>query len=128
MLDSAIEEMLRFWPPVIYFRRTAIRDLTLAGRLIRAGDKVVVYHAAANRAPSVFPDPDRFDIARAPNDHVSFGFGPHFCLGAHLARAQFRAIFRELLSWDVELAGAPSRLTSNFQNGLKHLPIRLRPR
>ncbi|MFB4285433.1 cytochrome P450 [Nonomuraea sp. MTCD27] len=128
LLDSAIEEMLRFWPPVMHFRRTAARDLTLAGQPVRAGDKVVVYHASANRDPSVFPDPDRFDIARTPNDHVSFGFGPHFCLGAHLARAQFRSVFRELLAWDVELAGSPRRLTSNFQNGLKHLPVRLRRR
>ncbi|WP_223166300.1 cytochrome P450 [Nonomuraea sp. SYSU D8015] len=125
LLDSAIEEMLRFWPPVMHFRRTATRDLTLGGHDIRAGDKVVVYHVSANRDPSVFPDPDRFDIARTPNDHVSFGFGPHFCIGAHLARAQMRSIFRELLAWDVELAGAPQRLTSNFQNGLKHLPVRL---
>ncbi|MFC5822252.1 cytochrome P450 [Nonomuraea insulae] len=128
LLDSAIEEMLRFWPPVMHFRRTATRDLTLAGRPIRAGDKVVVYHAGANRDPAVFPDPDRFDIARTPNDHVSFGFGPHFCLGAHLARAQFRSVFRELLAWDVEPAGTARRLTSNFQNGLKHLPVRLRHR
>lgn len=128
LLDSAIEEMLRFWPPVMHFRRTATRDLTLAGRPVRAGGKVVVYHASANRDPSVFPGPDRFDIARTPNDHVSFGFGPHVCLGAHLARAQFRALFGELLAWDVELAGSPRRLTSNFQNGLKHLPVRLRRR
>ncbi|NJP93595.1 cytochrome P450 [Nonomuraea sp. FMUSA5-5] len=126
LLGSAIEEMLRFWPPVMHFRRTATRDLTLAGRRIRAGEKVVVYHASANRDPAVFPGPDRFDITREPNDHVSFGFGPHFCLGAHLARAQFRSLFRELLSWEVELAGTPRRLTSNFQNGLKHLPVRLR--
>ncbi|MBE1585964.1 cytochrome P450 [Nonomuraea angiospora] len=126
LLGSAIEEMLRFWPPVMHFRRTATRDLTLDGRRIRAGDKVVVYHASANRDPSVFPDPDRFDVSRAPNDHVSFGFGPHFCLGAHLARAQFRSVFTGLLrEWDVELAGSPRRLTSNFQNGLKHLPVRL---
>ncbi|MEV6035880.1 cytochrome P450 [Nonomuraea sp. NPDC052116] len=126
LLGSAIEEMLRFWPPVMHFRRTATRDLTLGGRRILAGDKVVVYHASANRDPSVFPDPDRFDIARTPNDHVSFGFGPHVCLGAHLARAQFRSAFTELLrEWDVEPAGSPRRLTSNFQNGLKHLPVRL---
>ncbi|MEU4226133.1 cytochrome P450 [Nonomuraea sp. NPDC026600] len=125
LLGSAVEEMLRFWPPVMDFRRTATRDLTLGGRSVRAGEKVVVYHASANRDPSVFPDPDRFDVARTPNDHVSFGFGPHFCLGAHLARVQFRALFTELLAWDVELAGAPVRLTSNFQNGLKHLPVRL---
>ncbi|PZG14637.1 cytochrome P450 [Nonomuraea aridisoli] len=125
LLGSAIEEMVRHWPPVMHFRRTATRDLTLAGRPIRAGDKVVVHHVSANRDPAVFADPDRFDIARSPNDHVSFGFGPHFCLGAHLARAQFRAVFTELLSWEVSLAGAPRRLTSNFQNGLKHLPVRL---
>ncbi|MEO3868972.1 cytochrome P450 [Nonomuraea sp. B12E4] len=125
LLDSAVEEMLRHWPPVMDFRRTATRDLTLGGMRIRAGDKVVVYHAAANRDPSVFPDPDRFDITRTPNDHVSFGFGPHFCLGAHLARAQLRSVFKELLAWDVEPAGPPRRLTSNFQNGLKHLPVRL---
>lgn len=128
LLGPAVEEMLRFWPPVIHFRRTATRDLTLGGRRVRAGEKVVVYHASANRDPSVFPDPDRFDVARTPNDHVSFGSGPHVCLGAHLARVQLRAVFAELLTWDVMLAGDPVRLTSNFQNGLKHLPVRLRPR
>jgi cytochrome P450 len=128
LLDSAVEEMLRFWPPVMDFRRTATRDVTLDGRGIGAGQKVVVYHASANRDERVFPDPDRFDITRAPNDHVSFGFGPHFCLGAHLARVQMRAIFRELLDLDVERIGDPVRLTSNFQNGLKHLPVRLRHR
>jgi cytochrome P450 len=128
LLDSAIEEMLRFWPPVMDFRRTATRDVTIDGHQINAGQKVVVYHASANRDEDVFPAPDRFDITRTPNDHVSFGFGPHFCLGAHLARVQMRAIFRELLDLDVERAGAPVRLTSNFQNGLKHLPVRLRHR
>ncbi|MFI7440268.1 cytochrome P450 [Nonomuraea indica] len=128
LLGPAVEEMLRFWPPVIHFRRTATRDLTLGGRRVRAGEKVVVYHASANRDPSVFPEPDRFDVARTPNDHVSFGSGPHVCLGAHLARVQLRAVLAELLSWDVTLAGDAVRLTSNFQNGLKHLPVRLRPR
>src|SRR5918999_930298 len=128
MLDSAVEEMMRFWPPVMDFRRTATRDVTLDGHHIGAGQKVVVYHASANRDERVFPDPDRFDITRSPNDHVSFGFGPHFCLGAHLARVQMRAIFRELLDLDVERTGDPVRLTSNFQNGLKHLPVRLRHR
>ncbi|SEL04444.1 Cytochrome P450 [Nonomuraea pusilla] len=128
LLGPAVEEMLRFWPPVMDFRRTATRDLTLGGTRIRAGEKVVVYHASANRDETVFSDPDRFDVTRSPNDHVSFGFGPHVCLGAHLARVQMRAVFGELLSWDVEPAGPPERLTSNFQNGLKHLPVRLRPR
>ena len=128
LLGSAVEEMLRFWPPVMDFRRTATREVTLGGQTIRAGEKVVVYHASANRDEDVFADPDRFDITRDPNDHVSFGFGPHFCLGAHLARVQMRAIFGELLGLDVERTGEPVRLASNFQNGLKHLPVRLRKR
>ena len=128
LLDSAIEEMLRYWPPVMDFRRTATRDLTLGGRQMARGQKVVVYHAAANRDPAAFPDPDQFDITRSPNDHVSFGFGPHFCLGAHLARLQMRAIFRELVHLDIDRTGDPVRLASNFQNGLKHLPVRLRAR
>jgi len=128
VLNPAVEEMLRFWPPVMDFRRTATRDVTLGGQEISAGEKVVVYHASANRDGTVFPDPDRFDITRTPNDHVSFGFGPHFCLGAHLARTQMRALFKQVLARlpDVALAGEPVRLTSNFQNGLKHLPIRWR--
>ncbi len=128
LLAPAVEEMLRFWPPVMDFRRTATRDLELGGQPIRAGDKVVVYHASANRDETVFPDPDRFDITRSPNDHASFGFGPHVCLGAHLARTQMRAVFAELLRWDVRLDGEPVRLVSNFQNGLKHLPVLLESR
>ncbi|MGH8976409.1 MAG: cytochrome P450 [Acidimicrobiia bacterium] len=128
LLNPAVEEMLRFWSPVIHFRRTATRDAVLGSQDIRAGEKVVVYHASANRDETVFPDPDGFDVARSPNDHVAFGFGPHFCLGAHLARTQMRAIFRQVLARmpGVALAGEPVRLTSNFQNGLKHLPVRWR--
>jgi cytochrome P450 len=125
LLDSAIEEMLRYWPPVIDFRRTATQDVKLGSQQIRAGEKVVVYHASANRDETVFDDPDAFDITRVPNDHVSFGFGPHFCLGAHLARVQMRAIFHELLPLRIEPVGPPVRLESNFQNGLKHLPVRI---
>lgn len=127
LLPTAVDEMLRYWPPVMDFRRTATRDLALSGREIKAGDKVVVYHASANRDETVFPDPDRFDVSRTPNDHVSFGFGPHFCLGAHLARTQMRAVFRELLPLRIERTGPAVRLASNFQNGLKHLPVRLTP-
>jgi len=123
LLPTAIEEMLRYWPPVMDFRRTATQDLTLSGQPIRAGEKVVVYHASANRDETVFPSPDTFDITRTPNDHVSFGFGPHFCLGAHLARTQMRAIFTHLLPLNLTQTGAPVRLASNFQNGLKHLPL-----
>jgi cytochrome P450 len=129
LLPTAIEEMLRYWPAVIHFRRTATRDVDLEGIAIGAGDKVAVYHCAANRDPAVFADPDRFDIRRTPNDHVTFGAGPHFCLGAHVARAQMRAIFSESLGRlpGLELAGEPERLQSNFQNGVKHLPVRWTP-
>lgn len=126
LLPGAIEELLRYWPPVIHFRRTAVVDCELGGQPIRAGDKVAVYHLAANRDPAVFDDPHRFDITRTGNDHVSFGFGPHFCLGAHLARVQMRAMIGEILSQlgRVELDGDPVRLQSNFQMGLKSLPVR----
>ena len=126
LLPSAIEEMLRYSPPVIHFRRTATEDIDLGGTKIRKGDKVVVYHAAANRDPRVFEDPDKFDIERNPNDHVTFGAGPHFCLGAHLARIQMTAIFNQALTRlpNLSLNGEPEHLVSNFQNGLKHLPIK----
>ncbi|MBD0673199.1 cytochrome [Streptomyces sp. CBMA156] len=127
---SAVDELLRFWPPVLEFRRTATRDVALGGQPIRRGDKVVVYHASANRDESVFSDPDRLDITRTPNDHVSFGFGPHFCLGAQLARIQMSALIRRVIAElpGLELApgAAPTRLVSNFQNGLKTLIIRWR--
>ena len=129
LLPRAVEEMLRFWPPVIHFRRTATVDTELAGTPIGAGDKVAVYHLAANRDPAVFDDPHRFDITRADNDHVSFGFGPHFCLGAHLARLQMRSMVGEILDQlgPLELDGEPLRLQSNFQQGLKALPVRWSP-
>ena len=126
LLPSAVEEMLRWWTPVMHFRRTAAADTELAGVKIAAGDKVVVWFSAANRDPDVFPHPDTFDPARSPTDHLSFGHGPHFCLGAHLARVQMRAIFNAVLDlWgEAEPAGAPIRLRSNFQNGIKSLPVR----
>jgi cytochrome P450 len=126
LLPSAVEEMLRWWCPVMHFRRTATADTRLSDVDIRAGDKVVVWFSAANRDPAVFAAPDAFDIGRTPNDHLTFGHGPHFCLGAHLARVQLRAMFGAVLDQlgFVELAGEPVRLRSNFQNGLKSLPIR----
>ncbi|MFI8455957.1 cytochrome P450 [Kitasatospora sp. NPDC085464] len=127
---SAVDELLRFWPPVVEFRRTAARDVELGGQVIRGGDKVVVYHASANRDDSVFSGPDRLDITRTPNDHVSFGFGPHFCVGAQLARIQMSALLRRIIAElpDLELTPgvSPTRLVSNFQNGLKGLSIRWR--
>ena len=127
LLPGAIEEMLRFVPPVVHFRRTASRDVELGGCAVRAGDKVVVFHVAANRDPAVFAEPDRFDIERSPNDHLTFGAGPHFCLGAHLARRQMSAMFAESLwrmpNLRLDPTGRPERLLSNFQHGFKHLPV-----
>lgn len=125
LLPSAIEEMLRFWPPVIHFRRTATRDIELGGQTIGIGDKVAVYHVAANRDPAVFTNPHRFDITRSESEHVSFGFGPHFCIGSHLARLQMRSMLGEILGQlgRLSLDGEPVRLRSNFQQGLKSLPV-----
>jgi cytochrome P450 len=126
LLPGAVEEMLRWWTPVMHFRRTAVSGFRLSDVDIRAGDKVVVWFSSANRDEAVFASPDSFDITRTPNDHLTFGHGPHFCLGAQLARVQMRAMFAAVLDLlgEVELAGEPVRLRSNFQNGLKRLPIR----
>lgn len=126
LLGPAVEEMLRWWTPVMCFRRTATADTELGGARIRAGDKVVVWFSSANRDERVFADPDRFDITRQSSDHLSFGHGPHYCLGAHLAKVQLRALFTALFDvlGEVEPAGDPVRLRSNFQNGVKRLPIR----
>jgi cytochrome P450 len=125
LMPGAVEEMLRWWTPVMTFRRTATADCELGGQRIRAGDKVVVSFASANRDEAVFGDPDRFDIRRQPNPHLVFGHGPHFCLGSHLARTQMRALFEEVLARTSTLAfaGEPCYLRSNFQRGVKRLPI-----
>ncbi len=130
LLPAAIEELLRWWTPVMTFRRTATADCHLAGVAIRAGQKVVVSFTSANRDEAVFVDPDRLDIRRSPNPHLAFGFGPHFCLGAHLARVQMRALFGEILSRMGRLQpdGEPVWLQSNFQRGVKRLPVRWSPR
>ncbi|QGV82932.1 cytochrome P450 [Streptomyces ficellus] len=126
-VDTAVEELLRVHPPVLHFRRTAAEDHVLHGRHVRRGDKVVVFHASANHDERVFPDPHRLDLARSPNPHVSFGDGPHVCLGAHFARLQLRVLHEEALSAlpPYEPAGPPRRLVSHFINGLKSLPLRL---
>lgn len=128
LLPTAIDEMLRWVTPVTQFRRTATRDTELGGQRIAAGEKVVVYYASANRDGTVFDRPDVFDVARTPNDHLTFGIGPHFCLGAGLARLQMSALFTQVLDHlhDVEIDGEVRRLRSNFQNGLKRLPIAYR--
>lgn len=130
LLPAAVEEMLRWVTPVSYFRRTVTRDVVLGGQDIPEGEKVVMYYCSANRDEEVFPDGDVFDIARNPNEHVTFGpGGAHFCLGAKLARLEIEVMFQELLRRlpDLEQAGPVQRLRSNFINGTKHLPVRFRP-
>jgi len=125
LMPPAANEKLRWWTPVMTFRRPATADCELGGQRISEGDKVVVSFASANRDESVFTDPGRFDILRHPNPHLVFGHGPHFCLGAHLARTQMDALLREVLARTSALryAGEPSYLRSNFQRGVKRLPI-----
>jgi cytochrome P450 len=128
LIPSAVEEMLRWGSPTIMFRRTATRDTELRGVKIAEGDKVVVWFASADYDEEVFPDPFRFDVRRSPNRHFAFGAGgPHFCLGAPLARLEMRVMFEELLPRvaSMEPAGEVSRLRSNFINGIKHMPVRL---
>ncbi|MEE1740166.1 cytochrome P450 [Streptomyces sp. BE147] len=126
---TAVDELLRRHPPVLSFRRTARQDTTLAGTRIRTGDKVVVFHASANHDERVFPDPYALDLSRSPNPHISFGDGPHVCLGAHFARLQLRVLYEEtcrVLPPDaLRPAAPPRRLVSNFINGLKTLPVRV---
>jgi cytochrome P450 len=125
---SAAEEMLRWATPVHHFRRTAAVDTELAGTKIAAGDKVTTWFASGNRDESEFENPDVFDIGRTPNRHMAFGPGGiHHCMGAHLAKMEVRIAFEELLGRvdEIELAGPPERLRSNFFNGIKRLPVRV---
>ena len=118
---GAVEEILRYENPLHYFRRTTTADTVLHGTEIAAGDKVLMYYTSANRDETVFDDPNRFDIHRSPNPHLSFGIGEHFCLGAHLARLEGRVFFEEVLSTfsEIELTGEPVRVRSNLNNGLQ---------
>jgi methyl-branched lipid omega-hydroxylase len=124
-IGPAVEEIVRYVSPVIWMRRTLTRDFIMNGHAYREGDKAVLFYQAANRDQSVFTDPDRFDITRSPNPHVGFGSaGPHFCLGAHLARREISAMLRELLTRapDIRAAAEPDYLLSSFINGIKRLP------
>jgi len=128
LIPAATEELLRWASPVMHFRRTATRDVELRGQQIKAGDKVVTWYISANRDEEVFPDPYRFDVTRKPNDHVTFGpGGPHFCLGAHLARLETKILFQEMIPRldTIELAGPVERIRSNFVNGIKRMPVRV---
>jgi cytochrome P450 len=124
-IGPAVEEIVRYVSPVIWMRRTLTRDTVMNGHAYREGDKTVLFYQAANRDETVFADPDRFDITRSPNPHVGFGSaGPHFCLGAHLARREITAMLRELLTRvpGIRASGEPDYLLSSFINGIKHLP------
>jgi cholest-4-en-3-one 26-monooxygenase len=130
LLPGAVEEMLRFVTPVMNFRRQTTTPVEIRGQQIDEDQKVVFFHVSANRDEDIFEDPDTFDITRSPNPHMAFGGGgPHFCLGANLARMEIRVMFEHLLERvpDLRLDGAPQRLQSAFINGVKHLPVAFTP-
>jgi cytochrome P450 len=127
-LPGAVEEIVRYASPVIWMRRTVTRDTELNGHEFKEGDKVLLYYWSGNRDESVFTDPEVFDITRDPNPHIGFGGpGPHFCLGAHLARREIGVMFRELFRHvpDIRSTAPPDRLLSSFINGIKRLPYEL---
>jgi cholest-4-en-3-one 26-monooxygenase len=128
LIPAAVEEILRWSSPLLYFRRNAVARVEVAGAVIEPGDIVSLWYVAANRDETAFADPDRFDVGRSPNAHQAFGGGgPHYCLGAALARLELRVLLEELVDryGTVELAGPVTRLRSNFLHGIKHLPLRL---
>jgi cytochrome P450 len=130
LIPTAVDEILRYGTPIIYFRRTATRDSEISGVPIQRGDRVALWYVSANFDEDVFEDPQRFDVARRPNPHVTFGRGgPHFCLGSFLAQLEIRILLEEILARKVrfELTGEPVRLSSNFINGFKSLPVRVVP-
>jgi len=129
-LETAAEEIIRWASPIIQFQRTALSDYTLDGQLIKKGDRVVIYYSSGNRDETALPGADRFDITRADNEHIAFGGGgPHFCLGANLARAEIRILFDTIANRmpDIEQTGEPRMLRSAFINGIKELPVRYVP-
>ncbi|HZR81548.1 MAG TPA: cytochrome P450 [Candidatus Binatia bacterium] len=129
LIDTAVEEMLRWAPPVHHFRRTATEDTEIRGVRIRANDKLLLWYGSANRDEEVFAEPDRFDARRDPNEHLAFGIGEHFCLGASLARLELQMIFSGLVHRlrDLAIVAPPRRLRSNFINGVKEMQVRFTP-
>ena len=124
-METAVEEFVRWATPVMTFRRTATRDTELGGQAIAEGDKVVLFYGSANRDEQAFPDPNAFDVLRDPNRHLGFGGGgPHYCMGASMARTQLRALFGELLAAFPEIeVGEPQYLVGNFVDGVSGLPM-----
>jgi cytochrome P450 len=130
LVQSLVEEGLRWTSPASSFLRHALDDVELSGGLVNAGEAVAVWIGSANRDPGVFEDPYRFDVRRTPNRHISFGFGPHYCLGAHLARMALRALFTEFFALVSEIApaGDVRHTRSNFVAGISKMPVRIRTR
>ncbi len=127
--STAVEEIVRWATPVIHFRRTATRDTIVGGQEVKAGEKLVMFYGSANRDERRFEEPFRFDVTRNPNEHVGFGAGgPHFCLGANLARREIKVMFEELFRAlpDIEISGEPDMLQSAFIHGIKRMPCRWR--
>jgi cholest-4-en-3-one 26-monooxygenase len=129
LIDSAVEEILRWTSPLHHMSRLAVADGEIRGQTIRAGDRVLMWYPSANRDESMFADPYRFDITRGPNEHLAFGIGEHFCLGAGFARKEIKVLFEELFRRmpDIQLNGPPERLRSNFINGIKRMPVTYTP-
>jgi cytochrome P450 len=128
LVAAAVDEIVRWASPVIWMRRTLASDYTLSGVDLKAGDKVLLFYSSANRDEDVFADPFVFDVGRSPNDHYGFGApGPHFCLGAHLARREIAVMWRQLLRRvpGIRATDAPTQLVSSFINGIKSLPYDL---
>jgi cytochrome P450 len=129
LIPSCVEEGLRWSSPAMHFMRYATDDVSLGGQAIRAGEPVTAWLASANRDERVFDEPFRFDIAREPNRHLTFGFGPHYCIGAGIARLALQVFLTELVrtTMEIDVVGPAVPLESNFVGGLKHLPVRLVP-
>ncbi len=127
---TGVDEIVRWGSPVIWMRRTVAADTVLGGTELHEGDKVIMFYNSANRDEDVFTDPFTFDVRRDPNPHIGFGAaGPHFCLGAHLARQEITVMFRQLFERlpDIEAVGEPDRLLSPFINGIKHMDCKFTP-
>lgn len=129
LIPTAVEEILRWTTPFASPMRTATRDVEIRSQRIREGERIVIWLPSGNRDEEAFPDADRFDVGRTPNEHLGFGYGEHFCLGAHLARLEIRVLLDEILQrlTDVQLAGPVERICSNQLMGIKHMPMRFTP-
>ena len=129
LLPSAVEEILRWVSPVMHMTRIALQDSEINGHPIKKGERVVMWYPAINRDEAVFPDPERFDITRSPNEHLAFGIGEHFCLGAGFARLELKVLYEELFRRfpDIQMDGPVERLRSTFIGGIKHLPVKFTP-